>query len=72
MPRLVDHEQRRAELVEATWRIVSTVGLDAATMRNVAAEAGFSNGAMKCYFATKDDLLALAFEYVYHQSRSML
>ena len=65
MPKIVDHDQRRVELVEATWRIIARLGLDAATMREVAAEAGFANGALKPYFPTKDDLLQATFNYVF-------
>lgn len=68
MPKIVDHDQRRVELVEATWRIIARLGLDAATMREVAAEAGFANGALKPYFPTKDDLLQATFNYVFSRT----
>ena len=42
MPRIVDHEERRAEVAAAVWRIVSRDGLEAATVRRVAAETGMS------------------------------
>src|SRR5690606_23191445 len=32
------------------------------TMREIAAEAGFANGALKYYFSSKDELLAAAFQ----------
>ncbi|NUP73233.1 MAG: TetR family transcriptional regulator, partial [Sinomonas sp.] len=63
MPKIVDHDQRRLELVDALWRIVAERGLDGATMREIAAEAGFANGALKPYFPTKDRLLDFAFEH---------
>lgn len=68
MPKIVDHDQRRLELVSATWRIIARLGMDAATMREIAAEAGFANGALKPYFPTKDDLLGFAFEHVFNQT----
>ncbi|GAA4368190.1 TetR/AcrR family transcriptional regulator [Paeniglutamicibacter cryotolerans] len=68
MPKIVDHDRRRVELVEATWRIIARLGLDAATMREVAAEAGFANGALKPYFPTKDDLLQATFNYVFSRT----
>ena len=40
MPKIVDHEARRAELAEAVWRLASRDGLEAVTLRGVAAEAG--------------------------------
>src|ERR671915_6847 len=41
MPKIVDHEQRREELAAAVWRLASREGLDAVTIRGVAAEAGW-------------------------------
>ncbi|TFD30728.1 TetR/AcrR family transcriptional regulator [Cryobacterium cryoconiti] len=68
MPKVVDHDQRRVELVEATWRIIARHGIEGATMRDIAAEAGFANGALKPYFPSKDDLLAFAFSHVFSQT----
>jgi AcrR family transcriptional regulator len=68
MPKIVDHDQRRVELVDATWRIIAQKGLDGATMRDIAAEAGFANGALKPYFPTKDRLLDFAFEHIFAQT----
>jgi len=62
MPRTVNHDQRRIEIVEATWRIISRGGFAAATMREIASEAGFANGGLKPYFRTKDELLAAAYD----------
>jgi AcrR family transcriptional regulator len=63
----VDHEQRRREIVEAAWRLVARGGFAAATMREIAAEAGFANGALKYYFDSKDDLLIAAFQHTFYR-----
>ena len=68
MPKVVDHDQRRVELVNATWRIIARHGIEGATMREIATEAGFANGALKPYFGTKDDLLTFAFGHVFSQT----
>lgn len=65
MPKIVDHDQRRSELVEATLRIILRQGLAGATMRDIAAEAGFANGAIKSYFASKSELLAATYLRVF-------
>ncbi|WHT15734.1 TetR/AcrR family transcriptional regulator [Crossiella sp. CA-258035] len=57
MPKLVDHEQRRAEIAEALLRIAGTRGLHAASMREVATEAGVSLRLVQYYFHTKEELL---------------
>jgi TetR/AcrR family transcriptional repressor of bet genes len=64
MPKVVDHEQRREELAAAVWRIASRDGLDAVTIRAVAAEAGWSTGALHHYFADKEELLLFAFREI--------
>lgn len=65
MPKVVDHDQRRAEIVEAAGRLIARSGLEAATIRKIAAEAGYSSGVIDHYFADKDDVLlqALAFSH---------
>jgi AcrR family transcriptional regulator len=68
MPKVVDHDQRRIELVNATWRIIARHGIEGATMREIATEAGFANGALKPYFPTKDELLTFAFGHVFGQT----
>jgi AcrR family transcriptional regulator len=64
MPKVVDHEARRAELAEAVWRLASREGLEALTVRRVAAEAGWSTGALVHYFRDKEELVLFAFETV--------
>ena len=61
MPRVVDVEQRRAELTDATARLIAKSGIGAATMRDVAAEAGWTTGALTHYFTDKRELLLHTF-----------
>lgn len=64
MPRQVDHGQRREEIAEAVCSLVSARGLEAVSLRDVAAEAGISMGRVQHYFRTKDEMLLFALEYV--------
>ncbi|MEO3788157.1 TetR/AcrR family transcriptional regulator [Actinocorallia sp. B10E7] len=64
MPRIVDHEARRRELTEALWRVVSRDGVEAVSVRAVAAEAGCSPGALRHYFPEQRDLIASAMSLV--------
>ena len=57
VPRVVDHERRRREIAEAAWRAVARSGLEAATVREIASEAGCSTGVLAHYFEDKDALL---------------
>lgn len=64
MPKIVDHEERRNEIAEATWRVIVNLGMKGATVRNIAKEAGLSLGALRHYFATQDELLTFAMKLV--------
>jgi DNA-binding transcriptional regulator YbjK len=64
MPKQVDHDERRQELADAVWRVVERDGVEAASLRGVAAEAGWSVGALRHYFPTQPDLLTFAMELV--------
>lgn len=57
MPKRVDHDERRRQIADALLRIAGTRGLQAASMREVAAEAGVSLRLVQYYFRTKDELL---------------
>ncbi len=60
MPKKVDHDARREELVLAAWRVIAAQGIDEVTIRDIARESGYSSGVLAHYFENKDDLLAHA------------
>jgi AcrR family transcriptional regulator len=60
MPKKVDHDARREELVLAAWRVIAANGIDEVTIRDIARESGYSSGVLAHYFKNKDDLLAHA------------
>ncbi|MFT4233236.1 MAG: TetR family transcriptional regulator [Leucobacter sp.] len=62
---IVDHDERRRGIVEAAKRLILAGGFSAATMRTIAAEAGYANGALKYYFpAGKEAIVVAAFQSV--------
>src|SRR5690348_12228974 len=67
MPKVVDHEQRRKELADAVGRVIARDGVAEVSIRSVAAEAGWSSGALRHYFASRAELLAFACEQVIEQ-----
>lgn len=67
MPKIVDHEARREELIEATWRVIARTGIAGATMREIAREAGVSTGILAHYFADKEDLLGFALRLMHRR-----
>ncbi|MDA0632396.1 TetR/AcrR family transcriptional regulator [Nonomuraea sp. MCN248] len=64
MPKKVDHDERRAHIAEAVLRIAGRDGLDAATLRDVATEAGMSLGAVQYYVRSKEEMLRHAFAHL--------
>jgi AcrR family transcriptional regulator len=67
MPKLVDHDVRRKQLLDAVWRIIARAGIAGATTREIAREAGVSNGVLAHYFPDKDSLLTAALRSSYKQ-----
>jgi AcrR family transcriptional regulator len=61
MPKVIDVDERRAELARAASRLIARSGISAATMRDVAAEAGLTTGALTHYFADKRELMLHTF-----------
>lgn len=57
MPAAVDHESRRQQIVRLATDLIDELGLEAVTMRQIAAAAGFSTTIVTHYFAAKRDLL---------------
>jgi AcrR family transcriptional regulator len=64
VPARVDHQERRRQIAEALLRIAASRGLQAASMREVAAEAGVSLRLVQYYFHTKDELLIGSLPYL--------
>ena len=59
-PRLTRQEKReetRARLLAAAGTVFARHGLQAATLDEIAAEAGFTKGALYAHFASKEDLV---------------
>ena len=78
MPRLIDHEARKAELVNAMWAVIHEQGISAVSLRTVAARAGVSVGSLRHLFPTRASLLVYAAELMIerikavHSAHSML
>lgn len=57
MAKIVDHEQRRSDIVEVTAHIIASEGLEAVTTRRIAKESNCSLGILSHYFANKDEIV---------------
>ena len=72
MPKIVDHDKRRAELAEAAWRTITRHGIEQTTTRTVAHEAGCSTGSITHYFKGKEALLRAALQHSYVENDAAL
>jgi AcrR family transcriptional regulator len=72
VPKIVDHDARRAELARAVWAVVRREGIEHASVRAVAGEAGCSAGSLRHYFSTHSELLAFALKVVVDRIGSRL
>jgi AcrR family transcriptional regulator len=61
MPRVVDGDERRAELIAATSAEIASRGLANVTLRSVARARGWTTGIVTHYFADKRELLLFTF-----------
>jgi AcrR family transcriptional regulator len=60
MPKIVNWDERRDEILSATWRVIAHDGIAKATVRAIAREAHCSAGILAHYFDDKADILGSA------------
>ncbi len=60
MPKIVDWDAKRDEILSATWRVIAREGLAKATISAIAREANCSRGILAHYFDDKADILGSA------------
>src|SRR5215475_9279726 len=60
MPKIVNWDERRDEILSATWRVIARDGIAKATIRAIAREAHCSAGILAHYFDDKADILGAA------------
>ena len=68
MPKNVDHNARRQWVTQVAAEIVAARGVEALTVRSVAAEAGYSTALVSHYFSDKRDLLRSTFRAAANRS----
>lgn len=64
MPKQVDHESRRRQIAEAVCQLADESGLEGVTLRDVAARAQVSMGAVQRCFRTKEEMLVFALGHI--------
>lgn len=67
MPKIVDREQYRQELLNKSFELFAQKGYAAVTMRQIAEEIGVSTGTLYHYFPSKESLFEQLVEYISYQ-----
>lgn len=68
MPKQIDHAARRRQIAEAVCELIAERGIEAVTLRDVAAHAGVSMGAVQRAFP-KQGMLDFALEHIIADAR---
>lgn len=66
----VDHDDRRRRIAEVCVDVIGREGLEAATIRRIAAEVGFSTTIVTHYFADKQELLVWAYRVLAEEAEA--
>ncbi|MBL1176057.1 TetR/AcrR family transcriptional regulator [Pantanalinema sp. GBBB05] len=72
MPKLVDHDQYRKELLSQCLDVIADKGYAAITMRQMAQGLNVSTGTLYHYFPSKESLFEQLVEYISYQDTSEL
>jgi AcrR family transcriptional regulator len=64
MPKIVNHDERKEKIAEATWRVIRRDGLDGVSVRRIADEMGMSLGSLRHYFNSQVELLAYSMRLI--------
>lgn len=63
MPKIVNHTERREEVMAAIRRVIARGQINDATIRVIAREAGYSAGVLAHYFTDKDEMMTSALRW---------
>ena len=64
MPKIVDRTERRTAIATAAAQAIADEGIEATTMKGIAARANVTTGAVTHYFASKDEVVLEALLFV--------
>ena len=72
MPKIVDHESRRRDFIEAAYTTILEEGFANTTVRAIAKKAGYTTGALLHYFGDKDKLIRQALDHFGKEMRARM
>jgi len=63
MPKIVDRQEKKAQILEAAIKVFAKKGLSKTTISDIAAEAEIGKGTVYEYFKSKDEVFSASFLY---------
>lgn len=72
LPRLVNHDERKTLIGEATFKVLLKHGLQRLTVRKIAEEAGLTIGGVQYYFSNQQELYVHAMELILKRSEERI
>ncbi len=71
-PKIVDKEQKRRSIVEASLRVFARNGYEATRTIDIAQEAGIGKGTIYEYFRSKEEIIEAIFAYLFFNYEQQL
>ncbi|NOX37108.1 MAG: TetR/AcrR family transcriptional regulator [Calditrichaeota bacterium] len=72
MPKIVDKDAKRKEILRAAMRVFAEKGVTETKMADVARAAGIGKGTIYEYFQSREQLFQSAFEYLLRKIKAMM
>ncbi|WP_164218603.1 TetR/AcrR family transcriptional regulator [Virgibacillus sp. YIM 98842] len=67
MPKIIDHNERKTQIVEATFDVIYHYGFEKTTLREIAKKAGLSLGAVQHFFPKQKDIYTFAMDVIFQR-----
>jgi len=67
MPKIIDHNERKAQIVEAMFDVIYHYGFEKAALREIAKKAGLSLGSVQHFFPKQKDIYTFAMDVIFQR-----
>src|SRR5690625_6177146 len=67
MTKIVDHNERKTQIVEATFDVIYHYGFEKTTLREIAKKAGLSLGSVQHFFPKQKDIYTYAMDVIFQR-----
>ena len=68
MPKIVNRDKKRSEIAQKAIEVLAKRGFQATTIQDIADAAGLGKGTIYHYFKTKEEILLVVSEQIFHET----